>query len=94
MFGERYPALQNDLFIDFLQDDMNKEELSVLLTEDVVKHDYPLNKQVFVTSGPSVKSNHADISTEESDHEDADSRICLHVHNTLKEGATTVLVRT
>ena len=30
----------------------------------------------------------------ESDHEEADSRICLHVHNILKEGATTVLVRT
>ncbi|KAI0234432.1 hypothetical protein LSAT2_015330 [Lamellibrachia satsuma] len=31
---------------------------------------------------------------EESVHEEADSRICLHVHNALKEGATTVLVRT
>ena len=59
----------------------------------MVKHEYPLNKQLFVTSGPSVKSNHADISMEESDHEEADSRICQHVHNTLK-GATTVLVRT
>ena len=49
---------------------------------------------MFVTSGPSVKSNHADISMEESDHEEADSRICLRVHNTLKEEATTVLVRT
>ena len=60
----------------------------------MVKHDYLLNKQVFVTSGPSVKSNHADISMEESDHEEPDSRICLHVHNTLKEGATTIHVRT
>ena len=49
---------------------------------------------MFVTSGPSVKSNHADTSMEESDHEEADSRICLHAHNTVKEGATTVLVRT
>ena len=56
--------------------------------ENVVKQEYPLNKQVFVFSGPSIKSNHADISMEESDHEEADSRICL------KEGATTVLVRT
>ena len=49
---------------------------------------------MFVTSGPSIKSNYADISMEESDHEEADSRICLHVHNDLKEGATTGLVRT
>ena len=62
--------------------------------KDEVKHDYPLNKEVFITSSPSVKSNHADISMKKSDHEKADSRICLHVHNTLKEGATTVLVRT
>ena len=75
-------------FAGFLQDDTNKGELFALLTEDVVKHEYPLNKQVFVTSGPTVKSNHADISMEESDHEEADSRICL------KEGATTILVRT
>ena len=80
-------------FPGFLQDDTNKEKLFALLTEDVVKHNYPLNKQVFVSSGPRIKSNHADISMEESDHEKADSRICLPVHNTLKEGAITVLIR-
>ena len=69
----------------------NNEELFALLMEDVVKHNYPFNKQVFVTSGPIVKSNHADKSMEESYHEEADIIICLHVHNNLKEGATTVL---
>ena len=49
---------------------------------------------MLVTSGPSVKSNRADISTEKRDHEEANSRICLHVHKILKEGATTVLIRT
>jgi len=29
-----------------------------------------------------------------SDHEEADSRISLHVHYTLREGATSILVRT
>ena len=77
------------------QEDTNKEELFALLTEDVVKHEYPLNKQMFLTSGPSVKLNHADISVEQSDHEEADSRICLHLYKTLGGGgATTVLVRT
>ena len=31
---------------------------------------------------------------EESDHEEADTRICLHVHNALKNVATIVLIRT
>ncbi|KAI0217447.1 hypothetical protein LSAT2_030742, partial [Lamellibrachia satsuma] len=57
-------------FAGFLQDDTNKEELFALLTEGVVRHEYPLSKQVFVISGPSVKSNHADKSMEESDHEE------------------------
>ena len=77
-------------FADFLQDDANKEELFAL-TKDVVKHDYPLNKQVFVTSGPSLKSNHPDISMEENDHEETDSRTCLHVQNTLQEGVHNTL---
>ena len=31
---------------------------------------------------------------EKSDHEEADSRISLHVHDTLSKGATSILVRT
>ena len=35
----------------FLQDATNKEELFNLPTEDVVKHDYPKSKHVYITSG-------------------------------------------
>ena len=49
---------------------------------------------MFVFSGPNVKSKHADISMEESDHEETDIRLYLRAHNTVKEGATTVLVKT
>lgn len=81
-------------FAGFLQDPRNKEELFALLTEDVVNHEYPHNKLVFITSGPTVQSNHSNITMGESDHEEADSRICLHLNDALKEGATSILIRT
>lgn len=81
-------------FTAFLQDDTNKEELFALLSEDVINHEFPSTKTVTITSGRMVASNDASIAMEESDHEEADSRLCLHVHDAIKNGATTVLVRT
>ena len=81
-------------FAGFLQEATNTGELSTLPTEDVVKHDCPPSKHVYTTSGSYVKSNRADISMSANDHQETDSRICLHVDDVLKEGATTVLVRT
>ena len=72
----------------------NKEALFKLLKEDVVKLDYPPSQHVYITSGSHIKSNRADISMSANDHEEADSRICLHVDDALNERATTVLVRT
>ena len=57
-----------------------------VMTEDVVKHDYPPSKNVYITSGSHVKSYRADISISANDHEEADSRICLHVDDALNEG--------
>ena len=73
-------------FAGFLQDTTNKEELFNLPTEDVVKHDYPPSKHVYTTSGSYVKSNSADISMSANDHQEADSRLCLHVDDALNEG--------
>ena len=81
-------------FAGFLQDATNKEELSNLSTEDVVKHDYPPSKHVYTTSGSHVKSNSADISISANDHQETDSRICLNVDDALNEVAATILVRT
>ena len=61
-------------FAGFLQDAINKEKLFNLLMEDVVKHDYPPNKYVNITSGSHVKSNRADISMSANDNEEAHSR--------------------
>ena len=80
-------------FAAFLQDATNKEELFNLLTGDGVKHDYPPSQHVYITSGSHVKSNRAEISMSVNDHEEADSRICLHVDDALNEGATTFPVR-
>ena len=71
----------------------NKEALFKPPKEDVVKHDYPPSKHVQRTSGSHLKSNRADISMSANDHEEADSRICLHVDDAQNEGATTVLAR-
>ena len=89
VFGERYPAMQSYLFTfaGFLQDDANKEELFAL-TKDVVKHDYPLNKQVFVTSGPSLKSNHL---TYQWRRTTTKRQTVEHVQNTLQEGVHNTL---
>ena len=63
-------------FAGFLQDVANKDELFNLLTEDVIKHEYPPSKHVYITSGSHVKSNRADISMSTNDHEEAASRMC------------------
>ncbi len=81
-------------FVGFLQDDTNKQELFTLLSEDVIAHEYPSAKTVNITSGCGIESNDANNTMEDCDHEEADSRLCLHVHDALKGGATTVLVRT
>ena len=60
-------------FAGFLQNATNKEELFNFLTEDVVKHDYPPSKHVYITHGSHVKSNRTEISTSAIDHEEADS---------------------
>ena len=57
-------------FVCILQDATNKEQLFNLLKEDVVKHEHPPSKQVYITSGSHVKPNRADISMSANDHEE------------------------
>ena len=73
-------------FASFLQDTTNKEELFNLPTEDVVKHDYPPSKHVYITSGSHVTSNCVNISMSANDQHKTDSRICLYVDDALNEG--------
>lgn len=81
-------------FAGFLQNDRNKEELFALLSGEVANHVYPPEKWVYITSGERVLSNQPGCTMDKCDHEEADSRISLHVYDALRKGATSVLVRT
>ncbi|XP_046544723.1 uncharacterized protein LOC124254923 [Haliotis rubra] len=77
----------------FLRDSKNKEELFELLTGGVAGFTYETGKNVFITSGRNVSSNSSEVMNP-SDHEEADTRICLHVEDVLKKGGSSVLVNT
>lgn len=81
-------------FANFLQEAKNKEELFALLTNVVDGNEYPADKAVYITSGPEVVSKGSGDPMEASDHEEADSRMSLHIADALKKGAETVMVST
>ncbi|XP_061894509.1 uncharacterized protein LOC133644183 [Entelurus aequoreus] len=83
-------------WMDFLRDPINKKELFDFLTSKIQEFSWPPTKAVYVTSGQAV-SGQAFGSTSMMDccnHEEADTRIVVHLQCALKEGAKTVLVRT
>ena len=78
----------------FLQDASNKEELFSLLTEDVAACDYPGGKEIYITSGQQVISKGTNNPMPASDHQEADTRMCLHVADAASKGAKTIMVST
>ena len=81
-------------FAAFLQNAQNKEELFGLLTEAVCAFEYPTEKEVYITRGQSVVSKTTSEPMQSSDHEEADTRMCLHIADAVRKGATTVMVST
>ncbi|KAG0721985.1 hypothetical protein GWK47_045320 [Chionoecetes opilio] len=79
---------------DFLRDPTNKVELFQFLSEKIVSTTFPDGKQVFATSGASVVCSGTDHSMPPCDHEEADTRIVVHLQDALESGCTTCLVRT
>ncbi|KAG0719349.1 hypothetical protein GWK47_050662 [Chionoecetes opilio] len=80
---------------DFLRDPTNKVELFQFLSEKIVSPlPSPDGKQVFATSGASVVCSGTDHSMPPCDHEEADTRIVVHLQDALESGCTTCLVRT
>ena len=65
-----------------------------LLTKDVPDFDYPQGKQVFITARASVVSKGSVNPMPMTDHEEADTRICLHVEDALQNGETIIMVMT
>ncbi|KAK3750309.1 hypothetical protein QZH41_001768 [Actinostola sp. cb2023] len=82
-------------WMQFLRDSVNKEELFAFLTSKVAAYNWPEGKTVYVTSGISVISIGSDRSMPECNHEEADTRIVVHVLHAIQvDQSQSVLVRT
>ena len=81
-------------WIDFLRDATNKAELFAFLTHKVEVFKWPIDKCVYVTSGNAVISIGGHSPMGNCDHEEADTRIVIHVTHSLQNGAKVVQVRT
>ena len=78
---------------DFLKDTTNKKELNKFLAQKLTTFTYPEGKQLFLTCEGNVLSNTA-ASMDDSDHEEADSRMMLHVQHALTQGMNRIKILT
>ena len=78
----------------FLHDSTNKQELFNFLSNRVSSTDFPDGKQIFITSGTTVISRGTTHCMQLCGHEEADTRILVHLEDALANGSTTCLVRT
>lgn len=81
-------------FCDFLKDSKNKEELFQMLAESIKSTPFEEGKQVYATKGRHVVSSGQSTSVPECDHEEADTRVCLHIADALQNGVQRIVVRT
>ena len=81
-------------WMDFLRDSTNKKELFTFLTTNVDEFNYLEAKVVYVISGQSVLSISSGIPMPSCNHEEADTRVVVHVLHALEQGQKIVLVRT
>ena len=75
----------------FLQDNTNKKELFALLTSRVSNFQFPENKEVNITSDEFVVTSRGSSDMQRCDHEEADTRIAVHVQHALDKGCKQVL---
>ncbi|KAG1695759.1 Integrin alpha-PS2 [Nymphon striatum] len=78
----------------FLCDPTNKQELFSFLSDIITTAELPSGKVVAITCGEKVEMNGRVHLMETCDHEEADTRILIHLQDALQHGATTCLVRT
>ena len=81
-------------WLDFLRDPLNKEELFTFLTKKIEEFSWPPDKAVYVTSGQAVSSLGSSSTMDSCNHEEADTRMVVHVQHALQQGARSVIVRT
>ena len=82
-------------WMDFLHVPKNKEELFAFLTSRVSEFACPPSKSIHITSGASVVST-GERSSQMStcNHEEADTRIVVHISHALEQGMKVIKVRT
>ncbi len=79
---------------DFLRDETNKKELFHFLSKKIVSANYPEGKQVYITSGTEVFLKGSDQQMQACDHEEADTRLVVHIVHAIHNGHGKILVRT
>jgi hypothetical protein len=78
-----------------LKDSENKEELNYLLATTGSNLPIPTSKDLFFTSSSAVIHVGSKIDMEDQcNHEEADSRIMVHLMNAIQQGTTSVKIRT
>ena len=75
----------------FLRDEKYKQELFEFLSNKVAAFKYPESKEVFVTQSQSVLTNQNNYGMASCDHEEADTRLIVHIVDALTKGRNTCL---
>ena len=72
---------------------MNKQQLFAFLSDKITSTECTVGKQMFATSGRTVIARGTSHCMESCDHEEADTRMLVHLQDALTTGSTTCLVR-
>ena len=81
-------------WMNFLHDSTNKKELCAFLTTKVEQFNCPASTAMYAPSGQSVLSISSGSPMQSCNHEEADTRVVVHILHALEHGERTVLVRT
>lgn len=81
-------------WIDFLRNSTNKEQLFSFLSHKLESVECMEGKHILTTIGTSVGSTGTNYHMQACNHEEADTRIVIHLQDALDNGATTCLVCT
>ena len=78
----------------FLRDKGNKQKLFQFLSQKFLSFDCPERKEVFVISDVKVLTEGSSHNMSSCDHEQADTRLLLHLVDALKNGCSTCVIQT
>ena len=78
---------------DFLFVDENKSELFQYLASETSQHKFRENKQIVITKGAEVLTVNSHKMSD-CTHEEADSRLFLHIMEALEEGNNCIMIQT